>query len=83
MMIKLQLNPEGVHDKKIIELIDHIPDLEVHSQVSSAIEQLIHTTQFLLKDEWEKVKEESVTGNLKKKKWWQLIFKKQIARSGR
>lgn len=66
MMIKLQLNPDGVYDKKIIELLDHIPDLEVHSQVSSAINELIHTTQFLLKEEWEKVKEEAKRGDLSK-----------------
>jgi len=73
--IKLQLNPYEKIYSKIAEQIDKIPDLSSHDEVATSIAELIKVSQTLLKDEWEKVKEEAVMGNLKKKKWWQWVFK--------
>jgi hypothetical protein len=76
------LNPEGLNDKKIIELIDKIPDLTGDRQeLNDAMAELINTSQLLLKEEWEKVKKESIEGNLvndtkfslKLKKWLNII----------
>lgn len=76
--IKLQLNPKEPIYSAIAEQIDKIPDLssfEKQEELKKAITELIKISQALLKDEWEKVKEESVSGNLEKKKWWQRICK--------
>ena len=67
-LIRLQLNPEGDHDKTIELLIAKIPDLTHASQqdeLRHALNELIVTTQKLLKEEWDKVKEESKHGDLK------------------
>lgn len=72
-LIRLQLNPKtnnGVPntDKKIEDLIAKIPELtdpSKRNELDSAINQLIITSQILLKDEWEKVKAESKKGDLK------------------
>ncbi len=68
-VIPLRLNPEGEHDKKITELILKIPDLTDISRredLKCALKDLIIHTQFLLKEEWEKVKSEAKNGDLKK-----------------
>jgi hypothetical protein len=70
-VIKLRLNPEGVADRKIAELIDKIPDLtheNKHEDLKKAIRELISETQAMLKAEWEKVKEESEKGNISRKR---------------
>lgn len=67
-LIRLQLNPEGILDRKIEELIARIPTLthEIHEQkLKEALNELVEVSQKLLKEEWEKVKEESARGNLK------------------
>ncbi len=72
-LIRLQLNPKienGVPnaDKKIEDLIAKIPDLtdiSKRNELDAAINELIITSQVLLKDEWEKVKAESKVGDLK------------------
>ncbi len=72
-LIRLQLNPKvenGVPnaDKKIEELIAKIPDLtdiSKRKELDEALNELIITSQVLLKTEWEKVKAESKTGDLK------------------
>ncbi|MDP8205815.1 MAG: hypothetical protein P9L92_04050 [Candidatus Electryonea clarkiae] len=69
-LIRLQLNPDGALDQKIEELIAEIPTLTNSSQrkeLRSAINTLIETTQKLLKEEWDKVKLESKSGDLKRK----------------
>jgi hypothetical protein len=72
-LIRLQINPKVENgapnaDKKIEELIARIPDLTDISQrkeLDEAINELIITSQVLLKTEWEKVKAESKIGDLK------------------
>jgi len=66
-VIRLRLNPDGVHDQKIEKLIREIPNLTHESQRQSliqALEELTRTTQSLLKEEWEKVKRESKHGDV-------------------
>lgn len=72
-LIRLQLNPKVENgapnaDKKIEELIAKIPDLtdiSKRKELDEAINELIITSQVLLKAEWEKVKAEAKTGDLK------------------
>ena len=67
-LIRLQLNPDGVHDKSIEALVTRIPELTdaIHkAELKVALNDLIEVSQTLLKDEWEKVKEESKRGDLK------------------
>jgi len=61
MLIKLQLNPNGKYDNAIIDLIDKIPDLTGYpiDKLKQAIDELLKITQSLLKEEWDRVKEES------------------------
>ena len=66
-IIRLRLNPEGEHDKKIEELIEEIPRLtapENQAKLVYALERMTQTTQLLLKEEWIKVKTESEHGSL-------------------
>jgi hypothetical protein len=67
-LIRLQLNPTGELDQKIEQLIAEIPELTHPSkidQLKEAINELIETTQKLLKEEWDKVRQESKRGDLK------------------
>ena len=67
-LIRLQLNPDGVHDKAIEALVARIPSLThmTHEiELKEALNELVEVSQKLLKDEWEKVKEESKRGDLK------------------
>lgn len=67
-VIRLQLNPNGTLDKKIEELIAKIPNLTHELQTEELkveLNNLVKTTQELLKEEWDKVKEESKRGDLK------------------
>jgi hypothetical protein len=69
MLIKLQLNPKGNYDKKIIRLIDEIPehtDAQDTTIAKSLLQDMIIVSQNLLKEEWEKVKRESKEGDLSK-----------------
>ncbi len=69
-VIRLRLNPDGTHDRKIAPLIRRIPDLthiSKREELTAALEELITTTQQLLKEEWEKVKAEAKRGDLKEK----------------
>lgn len=77
MMIKLQLNPDGPLDIRLMRLIDEIvglavpkgiPNLgEIRAKFEEKINEMIQTGQLLLKAEWEKVKEESKKGDLRGK----------------
>jgi hypothetical protein len=69
-LIVLQLNPRGAVDKEIQKLVGEVVSMSSgHHVVSddeyrSHLDQLTAKTQELLKTEWEKVKDESVRGEL-------------------
>lgn len=71
-LIRLQLNPKIENgmpntDKQIEDLIARIPeltDISRRNELDLAMNQLIVTSQVLLKNEWEKVKAESKKGDL-------------------
>jgi hypothetical protein len=66
--IKLQLNPND--DKTLIEMIDKIPDLTHQIDVNiirAAIDRLVAGSQSLLKNEWEKVKDEAERGDFRRR----------------
>ena len=66
-VIRLRLNPAGAHDRRIEKLVGEIPNLTHASQRANlvkALDELIRTTQLLLKEEWEKVKLESRHGDV-------------------
>ena len=70
-MIRLRLNPEESHDRRIEQLLAEIPkltDISQRDRLTQAFEELTVTSQKLLKQEWEKVKLEAEQGNLKNKK---------------
>ena|ERR1700729_1491485 len=63
-LIKLQLNPKGEVDGNLIRLLDKIPSLadnpsDLGAKLRRADNLLIQHAQWLLKDEWEKVKRET------------------------
>lgn len=65
VMIKLRLNPEGIHDKEIMKLLDSIPQYTNQtdlSKITRQLDQLTIHSQKLLKEEWERVKTESTKG---------------------
>jgi hypothetical protein len=77
VMIKLQLNPNGTLDIRLMSLIDEIvrlsvpkgiPNLgEIRANFEAKVNEMIQTGQLLLKAEWEKAKEESKKGDLRRK----------------
>ncbi len=72
-VIRLRLNPGGTHDGKIQSLIAEIPQLThptKQNELKAALDNLTETTQLLLKEEWEKVKQEAERGNLKPERTW-------------
>lgn len=65
VMIKLRLNPDGIYDKQIIELLDTIPlltDKTDLTEINNALDMLTNLSQKLLKEEWNRVKKESKKG---------------------
>jgi hypothetical protein len=67
-LIRLQLNPYDSRDKQIEELVGKIPELTHETKIDQlkiTLNELVVVTQHLLKNEWEKVKEESKRGDLK------------------
>lgn len=66
-LIRLQLNPKGEIDTNIILLLGHIPHIacEKSDLFGTAQDLLILHSQWLLKEEWEKVKVEA-SGFLKR-----------------
>lgn len=67
-LIRLQLNPNEKDSQAIEVLIAQIPDLTYETQIAelrAALNELVVVSQTLLKEEWEKVKDESMRGNLK------------------
>jgi hypothetical protein len=70
-VIRLRLNPTGGHDSRIEALLDEIPRLTaaVHTdRLTTALNELTVESQQLLKEEWEKVKDEAERGKLKRAK---------------
>jgi len=73
-LIKLQLNASAHIDSEIIILIDEILKLTDRKDTKGALElketldKFVSKTQTLLKFEWERVKKESIKGNLSEKK---------------
>ncbi|HWK87276.1 MAG TPA: hypothetical protein VNQ34_07195 [Xanthobacteraceae bacterium] len=64
----LQLNPDGSIDKNIIKLLHRLPFLAERSdKYRDAENALILHSQFLLKEEWEKVKYETQSAIAR---WW-------------
>lgn len=72
-LIALQLNPLGTVDQEIQKLVGEIVSMSSrHREVSDEdyrkhLEILTERTQRLLKAEWQKVKEESIKGDLSRK----------------
>jgi len=76
MLIPLQLNPNEETSKKITELLNKIPDMTDTTcqltpigkkpPIDKAIDDLVKTTQVLLKQEWNRVKKEAYRGKLTK-----------------
>ena len=69
-VIRLRLNPDDTPDLAIAALIEQIPKLTHESkrdELLTALEKLTTETQNMLKNEWEKVKEESKDGDIKEK----------------
>lgn len=69
-LIKLQLNPFNPKEKelynKIAKKIDEIPDLtDKEDKFKNAFNELISESQVVLKNEWEKVKDEAEKGRVK------------------
>lgn len=67
-VIRLRLNPNDAPDRRIADLIKHVPDLtdaSKHDELLQTLEVLTVATQEMLKVEWEKVKSESKDGDLK------------------
>ncbi len=71
-LIALQLNPDGVVDNEIQKLVGEIVSMSSgHSAVADEryrerLDELTRKTQELLKGEWDKVKEETRRGDIKR-----------------
>ena len=64
-VIRLRLNPAGTYDKRIEKILSVIPrNTDNQLLIKENLEELILTSQDLLKEEWEKVKDESKKGPL-------------------
>ncbi|HNY45610.1 MAG TPA: hypothetical protein PKN64_01505 [Casimicrobium sp.] len=69
--IRLQLNPVDPEDQEIARLLDRLPSWtqSMTPEDYRALQTLlIGATQAMLKREWDKVKEEAVRGDLRKRK---------------
>ena len=65
IQIALHLNPKDEVDRRIATLIDRVPsftDKRNDEQLQSALLELRTATQEYLKKEWERVKQESISG---------------------
>ena len=71
--IRLQLNPKDAEDRDIERLLDRLPfySQAVTSEEFHALrKELTSSTQALLKREWDKFKDEAVSGDLRRTGWW-------------
>lgn len=72
--VRLQLNPSDKEDKEIARLLDRLPNFNQTIAIEdygSLQMELVAATQAMLKREWDKVKEESIHGDLRetKRRW--------------
>jgi hypothetical protein len=71
LLVKLYLNPKSNKDINIMKLIDKIPeytDRHRAEEMKKLLKNIVSKSQFLLKDEWDKARDESVSGDLRLKK---------------
>ncbi len=77
-IIQLQLNPNEEYSKKIIDLVtneipnlagktDEIVPIDEDPPLDKALNELVLTSQLLLKEEWDRVKEEAKKGDITNK----------------
>ncbi|MCG9559869.1 hypothetical protein [Vibrio kanaloae] len=70
MLIRLQINPKEDLGKKVIAHLDKIPDLthkSYEAELKSKLHEMVKDVQELLKEEWDKVKDEAENGRLPQK----------------
>jgi hypothetical protein len=68
--IRLQLNPNDPEDQDIERLLARFPTWKLsmsHEDYASLQRTLVSATQAMLKREWDKVKEESIHGDLRRR----------------
>jgi hypothetical protein len=68
--IRLQLNPDDPEDKDIVRLLTRLPNWTqtmTPEDYRKLQDSLVNATQALLKREWDKVKDESMKGDLRPK----------------
>ncbi len=71
--LRLQLNPNDPEDKEIERLLARLPswNQSMSPDEYHKLQALVVTaTQAMLKREWDKVKDEALSGDLRKKRWW-------------
>jgi hypothetical protein len=71
LLVKLQLNPKAEKDIEIMGLIDEIEkytDKHHEKEIKELLGNIVKKSQFMLKEEWDKVRDESVHGDLREKK---------------
>jgi hypothetical protein len=71
-LIRLQLNPEGKIDANIIALITAIQDWVGEQEYKNLERTLVRHVQWLLKEEWERVKFEA-------RGWWGRLWATYLA----
>ncbi len=77
LLVKLYLNPESDKDIEIMNLIDEIPkytDKSQAEQMKDLQSRIVEKSQFLLKGEWDKVRDESLQGDLRRKNIFQRLW---------
>ncbi len=70
-LVKLQLNPKSEKDIELMNLIDDMSkytDKYYEKEMKDLLGKIVNKSQYLLKDEWDKVRDESVHGDLREKK---------------
>ena len=80
-VIRLRLNPAGEHDSRIEALLEQIPKLTAAveaDKLTAALNELTIESQGMLKEEWEKVKDEAERGKLKRDKGrsWRCLWRR-------
>ncbi|MBJ7278202.1 hypothetical protein [Marinobacter salarius] len=69
-LVKLKLNPGEPPSMKVIDLVDqmeHYTHLSQEVEMKRILNDIVSTSQVLLKEEWDKVRLEAVEGDLRKK----------------